>query len=291
MKKEDTGISPVVTTEGRLVTAESVKQAVKGKAVMPPERWDSLIEDCKEIIVEHVTRTREAIIEMKWHLGDRLMEEGEEEISQVLQRIAEELHVGERDLWYCLAFRKKFPRLEEVWQKAPEGKNISWHKLCNHYIDFTMPKPEIPVEEQRDKWGLMEWWATQPDLAVLRLVNKDLPFTLVVRVDKKGPALPEKQMHLRDVYKELGEYYIALKKWDSKDLDRGDYGRMNRALKQLLEKAKFDKDKVKHAIKWCAEQYVEGRVDWTLETVVKKYAEAVRPVKDYEKFVKKGRHG
>jgi len=257
------------------------------KEVMPQERWASLVEDCKQIIVEHLTVSREAVIEMKWYLGDRLLEEGEQAITPLLQRVAEEIHIGERDLWYCFAFRKKFPRLEELWSQAPEGKNISWHKLVNHYIDFAVPKPELPVEEKNDTFGLLEWWAKQPDMHVLRLTCKGYDFGLIIKRDKEKIFIPEKQAHLKDVYKELGEYFVKLKKWDVADLNRNDYGRMNKALKELLEKANYDKEKVKRAIHWCYERYLGSKVDWTIETVVKKYAEAVRIVKPHEKYLER----
>lgn len=58
-------------------------------------------------------------------------------------------------------------------------------------------------------------------------------------------------------------------------------------IRELLEKAKYDTAKVKKAILWCNEQYAGSKVDWTLETVVKKFAEAVRNVAPWEKFVEK----
>jgi hypothetical protein len=224
---------------------------------------------------------------MKWYLGDRLLEEGQEVLTEeVVSKIGVELRIGRSDLFYCLAFRKKFPRLETLWEQAPEGKNISWHKLVNHYIDFTVPKPEIPVEEMGDKFGLLEWWNEQKDLGMLRLTDKEYPFTLIIKVDKGAKTLLLPHLGDKGTYKELGEYYITLKKWNPEDLNRNDYSRMNRALKELLEKSRYDKEKVKRAIAWCDKQY-GTKFEWGLETVVKKFAEAVRPIKEYEKYLKK----
>jgi hypothetical protein len=266
---------------------EIVIKTFKGTEVMPEERWESLIEDCKDIMVEHIHESREAIIKMKWELGDRLVEEGETVLSDgLVQRVGHELHVSRTDLYYCIQFRKKFPNLDELWEQAPEGKNISWHKLVNHYIDFTVPKPEVPVEETADTFGIIKWWAEQPELSVLKLTNTAFPFALIIKKEKdKGFSLTKPE--LKNVYRELGGFYVTLKKWDPKDLGRDDYQRMNCALKLLLEKAKYDKEKVKQAIKWCDSQYAGSKVDWTLETVVKKFPEAVRPVKEWEKYLKK----
>lgn len=269
------------------VSGIKAKETFQAKEVVPEERWASLVEDLKDIMTEHILKSREAIIEMKWYLGDRLLEEGEEAIRPCLQRVAVELKISERDLYYCVAFRKKFPRMEELWEKAPEGKNISWHKLINNYIDFTTPKPEVPIEEKMDTFGLLEWWTQQKDLHAVRLTHKGYELNLIIRPEKSKSILPEKHAHLRDVYAELGKHFITLKHWDAEDLNRNDYARMNKALKELLEKAKYDKEKVKKAMDWCHDQYRGSKIDWTLETVIKKYAETQREVKPYEKYLKK----
>lgn len=263
------------------------KAVFKAKETLAPERWESLIDDLKGIVTEHLTASREQIINMKWYLGDRLLEEGEEAITSVLTRVGVELHISHTELWRCLAFRKKFPSLDELWAMAPEGKNISWHKLVNSYIDFSIPKPEIPVEEKVDVFGLLKWWALHDDLHHLRLVDKEFEFTLSVKRDKAVIIVPEKHGNLRDIYKELTDFYMTLKKWEPTDMNRNSYNRIHHALKELLELAKFDKEKVKRSIKWCHDQYVGTKIDWGIETVVKKFAEASRPVKDYEKFMKK----
>jgi hypothetical protein len=287
------GVKKVTPTVGEVtevkaigeVTIVEAKEKLTAKEVMPEERWNSLIEDCREIICEHIVRSREAVIEMKWHLGDRLLEEGEEAISHVIQRVSEELKMSQTDLWYCLAFRKRFSRLEELWEKAPEGKNISWHKLVNHYINFTTPKPEVPVEEKEDTFGLIEWWKEQGDLQSIWLVSKSADFKVLVKKGKQEKIKPEVKQGMRDTYYELDHYYIKLKRWDNKDLSRNDYARMHRSLKELLEKAKLDKEKVKKAIKWCHDNY-GTRLEWSLETVCKKYAEAQREIKPHEKYLK-----
>ena len=58
-------------------------------------------------------------------------------------------------------------------------------------------------------------------------------------------------------------------------------------MRQLLLKAKGDIEKIKRAIDWVdTRDYIE----WSLETVVKKYAEAVKPVAAYEKYITKSRY-
>lgn len=263
---------------------EQAKKVFGGTELIPEDEIATIIEDCKAIITESVTVVREKIIEMKWELGDRLFKAGENRIRPLLTRVSKEINLCERDLYRCLEFRKKFSSLNEMWERLPEGKNISWHKLINKYIDFEMPKPAIPVEDKFDEFGLCEWWKKQQNLKILRLKDKNTPLALIIRPAK---IEPEKITPLKMLYQEITDYFISLKKWDKNDLDRGDYNRMHRAIKQLVEKSKCDKEKVKRAIKWCHEQYRGSGIDWTLETVLKKYPAAVKPIDPMEKYLKK----
>ena len=275
-----------------MVNIEQVKQVLHATEILPEEELAHLIDDCRDIITEGVTAVREKVIETKWELGDRLLKEGEERITPLLSRVSVELHTSQRDLFRCLAFRKKFPTLKETWERLPEGKNISWHKLINHYIGFELPKPVLPVEEKFDEWGITDWWQQQKDLHVLKIKNKNNGFTLVFRQDQvKEEDRKRLAGPISEQYKEISDYYIKLKRWDIKDLDRSDYNRMYKSIKIMLEKANYDKARVIRAIKWCHDKYFGNQIDWTLETVVKKYPEACRPVKDYEKYLKKPEQG
>lgn len=257
---------------------EVVKQAFDGKEVFTDEQYESFVEDLKDIVTEGVTAVREKVIETKWEIGDRLFKEESKLTNELVQRVALEIHIGERDLQYCLAFRKKYPDLKDMWQRLPEGKNISWHKLINSYIDFTMPKPEMPVEEKFDEWGITDWWRKQKNLLLLKIKSKHDAFTLLVRPAKVAKADEVKMSEgIGLVYTEITNYYIGLKGWKKKDLDRNDYGRIHKAIKMMLEKANFDKEKVIQAVKWCYMKYKDSpHIDWTIETVLKKYPEALK---------------
>lgn len=51
-------------------------------------------------------------------------------LKEIVQRVAQSLGISERDLWYCIQFRKKYPDLNNL----PEGKNITWHKIENRLL-------------------------------------------------------------------------------------------------------------------------------------------------------------
>ena len=43
-----------------------------------PERYDLLVDDLKEILVEGIHNSRYELVKMKWHLGQRIMAEFQE---------------------------------------------------------------------------------------------------------------------------------------------------------------------------------------------------------------------
>jgi len=266
-----------------------LKETFDGTEVIPDEEFDSIVDDCKTIMVESVASVRQDIIECKWSLGDRLLESGEERITPLLKRVAEAISISERDLFYCLAFRKKYQSLVKMWEEVPEGKNVSWHKLVNNYIDFSIPKPVVPVEEKYDEWGIIKWWGKQVNLKTLKIKSRDSEIVLTIKANKviKG-AEKGVETSLSVKYAEVSDYYIELKGWDKKNLDRSDYSRMFKSIKIMMEKSDYDTKKVISAIKWCQDKYADSPIDWTIETVVKKYPEACKVEKSYAKYIKKG---
>lgn len=77
------------------------------------------------------------------------------------------------------------------------------------------------------------------------------------------------------ILKQVIKIYIDKKGFDIKKLDRSDWGRMMRRAKDLLVKTDMDVDAAIEAVKWTAQQ---GYVDWTLETVCKKYQDKTKKV-------------
>ncbi|KKQ68589.1 MAG: hypothetical protein A2626_02820 [Candidatus Nealsonbacteria bacterium RIFCSPHIGHO2_01_FULL_38_55] len=56
---------------------------------------------------------------------------------KILQRVAISLGKSERTIYQAVEFAQKYPDI----QKLPEGKNISWHKICNNLL----PEVRQPV--------------------------------------------------------------------------------------------------------------------------------------------------
>jgi len=75
--------------------------------------------------------------------------------------------------------------------------------------------------------------------------------------------------------------YIRAKKWESIPFVSGDYARMNKGIKQLIERADGKDEVVIEGIRWISEKNYE----WTLETLLKKFPDFLknRPSDAYRK--------
>lgn len=117
------------------------------------EKWyEVLIDECKDIITETIFTSRWALVEGYHKLGERILEDepkmiqGGSNLRETLQRVAKYLNTSERTLYYACQFVIKYPSLDEV----PDGKNISWHKVCNNLL----PAPKVDTEEIDPPKGL-----------------------------------------------------------------------------------------------------------------------------------------
>lgn len=259
--------------------------------------YQALMEDLKDIFVESIYHSRIELVRAKWMIGQRIMSEFHEtkitEYKNIIERLGKDLKTSVSELYRCTEFFNKYllefkcKTFEDILELLPDGKSVSWNKIKLLYLP-EVPSARIPyivpLMEMQDEFGLIKWWAQHPDRNfTLVLSSKVEDVKLQIKLFKANGKRPQ-LTPLKELFKELGSLYIQLKKWDVKDLDGSDYARMNKSIKRLLIKAKGDKEKVKRAINWVAAQDYQ---DWSFETVEKKYADAIRPVKPYEKFLKK----
>lgn len=124
--------------------SKEVIQKVKTEIVR--QGWyEQLIEDCKDIIVEGVFASRWALIETYHNLGKRILGD-ETKFTQagylkMSQRVATSLGKSQRTIEQSIQFVRKFPDLSLL----PDGKNISWHKICNNLLPAPKEKtPKLP---------------------------------------------------------------------------------------------------------------------------------------------------
>ncbi|PJB21610.1 MAG: hypothetical protein CO114_04425, partial [Euryarchaeota archaeon CG_4_9_14_3_um_filter_38_12] len=113
--------------------------------ILTPE----FIEECKAIITEASFTSRWALIEGYWQLGKRIREEAKTiSITAFTETVAVALEKSNRSIWYAVQFYDKYPDLT----KLPEGKNISWHIICNKYLGKS-EKKELEGGEEGEQRG------------------------------------------------------------------------------------------------------------------------------------------
>lgn len=113
----------------------------------------SLIEECQAIITEKVFNSRVEILEGKFLLGKRILEERENLKrfgygKEVIETIATHLKMSGSELYHCLKFAEKFKGdFNLAISQLPCGKNISWFKVCQKML-FT-PKDKTIFKEKK----------------------------------------------------------------------------------------------------------------------------------------------
>ncbi len=109
----------------------------KCNALQLNDQWYvSLIDDCKDIIVETEFTSRWTLVEGYHSLGKRILQEYENfkrvrmEDKSLVEAVAESLGKKSRTIYYAMQFAKEYPDLNLL----PEAKNTSWHHIINKYL-------------------------------------------------------------------------------------------------------------------------------------------------------------
>ncbi len=117
------------------------------------EWYQRMIEDCRAIIVETEFTARWTIIEGYHSLGMRILKETENLQrsriygNEIVQRVAQSLRKSPRTIWYAIQFARSFPELNLL----PEGKDVSWRKICQKYL------PENNTNEETENRIIVEF--------------------------------------------------------------------------------------------------------------------------------------
>ncbi len=112
-------------------------EEVNRNALQLNEQWYiSLIDDCKDIIVETEFTSRWALVEGYHLLGKRILQEYENfkrirmADTSLVESVAISLQKRPRTIYYAIQFAKEYPDLNLL----PEAKNTSWHHIVNKYL-------------------------------------------------------------------------------------------------------------------------------------------------------------
>lgn len=123
------------------------------RSLISQEWFQSLLQDCKGIIVEGEFVSRWALIETYHEVGKRVLQENNNFKrssiygQQIARNVGKALGKSERTIQYAIAFAKKYPVLDE----APLEKNASWTKVVNELL------PENPREENIRRCKACGW--------------------------------------------------------------------------------------------------------------------------------------
>lgn len=101
-----------------------------------------MIEELRGIWIKGMFNARRCLIEAYHLTGKTIIKYSNKhsiERRKLCNSVAKDMKKGERTIYYTIEFANKFSDLD----KLPEGKNITWHKICNNLL--TVPKKEISL--------------------------------------------------------------------------------------------------------------------------------------------------
>jgi len=102
------------------------------------DELQSLIDDIKSTITETKFIARWVLVEGYHKIGERL--QGVKNKRGIIVTVTKETGIKERTLYRAIQFYNRFPNLDLL----PEGKNVSWHDICNKYLPAQKDKePEM----------------------------------------------------------------------------------------------------------------------------------------------------
>jgi hypothetical protein len=93
------------------------------------ENYEYMIGDLRAIVVETETVARMSLIEGYHKLGLQIVEFGLDK-QEYLTQVSQDIQKSKRSIYRILQFVRMYPNLEDL----PEGKNTSWHQICNKYL-------------------------------------------------------------------------------------------------------------------------------------------------------------
>lgn len=123
------------------------------KKLEDEEWYQALVEDCRAILTEGIFNYRWTLIKTYHLLGQRILEDESKftkagYLTDVMSsHVTTSLGTSQRTIERAIQFVRTYSDLD----KLPEGKNISWHKICNDLL------PE-PKGECQHKWEKVDCW-------------------------------------------------------------------------------------------------------------------------------------
>ncbi len=105
------------------------------KKITKTEEYIAVIEEIQAAIVECRKMALEAVLQVKWAIGDAVVSHGMEER---IPDIARDVGISEQEIGRCVNFRSQWPgenyfRAVEA-KPLPDGDATSWRRMVNIYL-------------------------------------------------------------------------------------------------------------------------------------------------------------
>ncbi len=113
-----------------------------------PLWYEMLIEDCNAIIIESGYVARWTLIEGYHALGERITQDRDKD-PNIVTRVASSLDKSTRTIQRAVQFYNMFPILDTY--TFPEGKDVSWHSICNKYLPIAKETQKEPIKNNEQK--------------------------------------------------------------------------------------------------------------------------------------------
>lgn len=103
--------------------------------IVSAEWYQSLVDDIIATKTERIFNARQEVLMCYHEIGKRIVLDVDYQRyshgnGKILSRVSKDTQVSERDLYRSIQWYTLFPDPDD-W---PEGKNLSWHKVCNHLL-------------------------------------------------------------------------------------------------------------------------------------------------------------
>ena len=152
--------------------------------------YNTMIEDCRAIIVERIYRAATEVIVAHGEIGERIVNDPlykkySKQHKDFLEKVARGIGISYSEVCRSIQFYQKFKIVSlsgESWDKFEEGKSISWSKIKQKYLP---QNPKIGCEHY---WEKIEAWKC-------RMCKKVLTYNPV----KLGEVQEEQLLILKEV--------------------------------------------------------------------------------------------
>lgn len=193
------------------------EQSLPQKALQNQEWYQLLVEECKAIFTEATFTSRRALVEGNWNVGKTLREHPNFN-TKLLQDLAVNIGISERNLWYSLQLYDKYPDLNRL----PEGKNISMNKLITKYLPEKkteqVPLPEPPEGKYNVIYADPPWdvkagpdWGSGEESKDLLYPTMSIEEIAKLSVDEL--AAKDAHLYLWTINKYIEETYEIARAW------------------------------------------------------------------------------